>query len=72
MKENVIQSNDGITINADTSVKNIIYVKKNWDPNICICKNGKYLASIMDDSVIMCGEIIEKTVQTNFNKKSCL
>ena len=32
-------------------------------------ENGKYLASITDDSVIMCDEIIEetKTVLTNFN-----
>ena len=45
-------------------------------------KNGKYLASIMDDSVIMCDEIIAreaklfdketKTVPTNFTKKSNL
>ena len=28
MKENVIQINGGITINADVSVKNITYVKK--------------------------------------------
>ena len=28
MKENVIQVNDGIMINADVSVKNIINVKK--------------------------------------------
>ena len=24
-----------------------------------ICENGKYLASIMDDSIIMCDEIIK-------------
>ena len=23
-----------------------------WNPGICICENGKYLASIMDDSVM--------------------
>ena len=28
MEENVIQINDGITINAYVNVKNIIYVKK--------------------------------------------
>ena len=39
------------------------------------CENGKYLASIMDDSVIACDEIIEsndeetKTISTNFNEK---
>ena len=29
MEQNVIQINDGITINVDASVKNIIYVRKN-------------------------------------------
>ena len=28
MKENVIQINVGITINADVSVKNVMYMKK--------------------------------------------
>ena len=28
MEENIIQIKSGITINVDTSVKNIIYVKK--------------------------------------------
>ena len=30
-----------------------------WNPATCSCKNGKYLASIMDDSVITCDEIID-------------
>ena len=30
-----------------------------WNP--AICENSKYLASIIDDSVIMCDEIIEET-----------
>ena len=43
------------------SVKKIMYVKKNmfWNPSTCICENGKYLASITDDSVITCDEVIE-------------
>ena len=42
-----------------------------WNSAICSCENGKYLASIMDDSVIICEEIIEsydeetKTDSTN-------
>ena len=40
-----------------------------WNPSICIWENGKYLASIMDDSVITCDEIIEEIVLTNFNEK---
>ena len=50
-----------------------------WNPTTRNCENGKYLGSIMDDSVITCHEIIEsynketKTIPTNFNeeKKTC-
>ena len=61
MEENVIQINGEITINVDVSAKNIIFVRKNyiWNPATCSCKNGKYLASIIDNSVIKCDEIIE-------------
>ena len=38
------------------------------NPITCICENGKYLASAMDDSVIMCDEIIYAE-ETNFNEK---
>ena len=46
-----------------------------WNPDTCSCKNGKYLANIMDYSMITCYKIIEscdektKAVPTNFNKK---
>ena len=46
-----------------------------WDPSACNCEIGKYLASIIDDSTIMCDEVIEsfyeetKTVPTIFNEK---
>ena len=62
MEEIVVEINGGITINADVSVKNVMYVKKKkivWNPAICSCKNGKYLASTMDDSSITCDEIKE-------------
>ena len=38
-------------VNVDVSVKNVMYVEKDyiWNPSTCSCKNGKYLASIMDD-----------------------
>ena len=51
MEENVTQINGGITINIDMSVKNIVCFI--WNPATCSCKDLKYLASIMDDSVIM-------------------
>ena len=46
-----------------------------WNPATCSCENGKYLASIVDDSVIMSDKIIgsfdeeTKTIPTNFNEK---
>ena len=45
--------------------------KKDYVSNLsaCICENGKYLASNMNDSVITCDEIIDVEA-TNFNKKN--
>ena len=60
MKKSVTEINGGIMINVNVSVRNIMYMKKNgWYPATCNCENGKYLASIMDDSAIMCDEVIE-------------
>ena len=47
-----------------------------WNPAKCNCENGKYLASIKDDSVIACDEVIKsydeeiKTSPTNFDEKN--
>ena len=43
-----------------------------WNIATCSCENGKYLASIMDDSTIMCDEIIELNdeEEINFNEKN--
>ena len=38
-----------------------------WNPATCSCKNGKYLASIIDDSVITSDEIIDADVQAKSN-----
>ena len=41
-----------------------------WNPATRICENGKYFASIIDDSMIPCDEIIESyDGETNFNEK---
>ena len=38
---------------------------------MCICKNGKYLASITDDdSVITCDEIMEETKKRQLVKQN--
>ena len=79
MEENAIQINGGIIINVAVSVKKVVYVKNYvWNPAKYSCENGRFLASIMDDSAIMCDEVIEsyaketKTVPTNFNEqKTC-
>ena len=36
-----------------------------WDPATCSFENDKHLKSIIDNSVIMCDEIIEKTKNTS-------
>ena len=47
-----------------------------WKPATCNCENGKYLASIIDDSAIICDEVIEsyheeiKTIPSNFDEKN--
>ena len=71
MEEIVIQINGGIMINVDVSVKNVMYVKKIIFGILLhvIVKNGKYLASIMDDSAIMCDEFIGRTTKQILMKR---
>ena len=38
-----------------------------WNPATCNCENGKYLASIMDDSAFTCNKTIK-----SYNKKQIL
>ena len=46
------------------------------NPSKCICENGKYLASIKDDSTVICYEAIKsykeeiKAIPTNFNEEN--
>ena len=44
-----------------------------WNPATCSCKNGNYLASVIDHSVVTSDEIIDaeekKAVTTSFNEK---
>ena len=60
-KKNVMQVNNGaIMIKVDLSVKMKVCEKDYiWNPATCSCENGKYLASIVDDSAIKCDEIID-------------
>ena len=77
MEEHIIQIKSGITITVDLSVKKHhiceqVYI---WNPATCSCKNGEYLAGIIEnDSVITCDEIITetKTISIKFYEKSNL
>ena len=43
------------------------------EPATCNCENGKYLASIMDDSAIICDEVIQPYgEEINFNEKKAI
>ena len=60
MGKNVILINGGIMIIVILSIKNVIVCAKDyiWNPSKCSCENGKYLASVIVDSVTTCYEII--------------
>ena len=77
MKQNVSQINGGTMIYVDVRVKNNIYVKKIKFGILLLVamKMEKYLARIMDDSAIVCDEVIKpydeeiKTIPITFNEK---
>ena len=58
MEQNVIQINGEITINVNANVTKIHGCERDyiWNSTTCNCENGKYLASVMDDSAIICDE----------------
>ena len=68
MIENLTQINSGITINIVVTAKlwkNILCTKNYvWNPATCTCKNGEYLRSIIDDSLVTCGIEVTKAVTT--------
>ena len=77
MEQNFIPTTGRVTINVNVIVKNIIYVKKNifGIQLYAFVKNGKYLASMVDNSAIICEEVIvidvddkTKTIPINFNE----
>ena len=78
-KCNLNQKSNNEKCLCDCKKHNICEQDYIWNPATCSCKNNKYLASIIDNSVITCGEIIEaeakssdeetKTIPTNVNEK---
>ena len=41
-----------------------------WNPATCKFENGKYLASIMNDSVIICDEVIDADPEAKSNNET--
>ena len=75
IEQNVIQINGGIKIKSILKKHHVCEKEYVWNPSTCICENGRYSASVMDESVITCEEVIEsyveevKTIPTNLNEK---
>ena len=70
--ENITRLEIGIIINVGESEKSKKALQKRlYLESSCSCKNGKYIGSIIDDSVITNDKIIEetKTVPINFDEK---
>ena len=75
MVQSVIQIKSGIMTNFHAIAKTSYMWKKIIFGILLnvVAKHGKYLASIIDDSVITCYEIIEavaRSYQRNFNEKN--
>ena len=59
MTENLIQINGRIMTRVDLIVKKVMCEKDYlWNPDSCSGENRKYLASIMNNSAIICDEVI--------------
>ena len=69
MVENITKVKSGIMPNVDVSVKNICEKDCIWNPATCSCKNGTYLPSITDDSVIAFDEIIDADAKAKSDDK---
>ena len=77
MEQNIVHINGGITINVIVNVKKHHMCEKDyvWNPATWNCENGKCLTSIMDDSGIICDEVVKscdeeiKPIPANFNEK---
>ena len=46
-----------------------VFEKDPWNPATCNCENGKYFASIMVDSAIICDEVIDADAKSNDEAK---
>ena len=73
MKENVIQITSRIKCRRECKKYHICEKDYIRNPATCSCENGKYLASVIDDSNIMWDEVIDAEdncfCKTNFTKQ---
>ena len=67
-----IQIKSGTTTNVYVGAKNICEKDYIWNPAACSCNNGKYFASILDDSVITCNEIIDAEAKLYDKDTKCI
>ena len=65
-----------VSVSAKSQINIVCKKYYIWNPNTCTRENGKYLGSIIDNSVITCDEITEssksvptKRFPTTFNEK---
>ena len=58
--KHLIQIKNQIMKHVNVNVKSYRACKRHyiWNPSTCICANSKYLKSKVDDSKILCDEII--------------
>ena len=58
--QHAIQIKNEIIINVNVSIKSTIHAKKDysWNSSTCICENITSLKCIVDNSVILCDQII--------------
>ena len=70
------QSWNNVTCRCECKKQHIWKTHYVWNSATFYCENGKYLANITDESVIICDEVIKpygeeiKTIPTNFNEKN--
>ena len=55
---------------CDCKKHNVCWKDYIWNPATRNCKNGKYLTSIIDDSIIICDEVIKSyKEEINYSNK---
>ena len=64
LNSNQTWNNDKCLCECKNPTEHRVGEKKNWNPATCSCENGKYVASITDNSVITCDHIINDKISS--------